>query len=192
MKLNFYKRLSSKLYTIVPMIILMGAMVNDCSFKHDILGVPKNPFAQTNTGRNVIAYRINGNAYMDYNSKFINHNHPQVWAGVHYHESGLNEFGLSHSGYRSLSVFSYDAFKVGKKYFVSDILETDDERIPAFLWQDYGYEAVSGWLEFRYFQDGIAAANFEVVLVGVEEPHDTLKITDGTFDVKCGSIGAKN
>lgn len=189
MKLNFFKPFTSKLYTIVPMIILMGAMVNDCSFKHDILGVPKNPFAQTNTGRNVIAYRINGEAYIEFNLTIINH--PQVWAGVHYHESGLNEFGLYHGG-RSLSVFSYDAFKVGKKYFVSDILETDDERIPAFLWQVYGYETVSGWLEFRYFQDGIAAGNFEVVLVGVGEPHDTLKITDGTFDVKCGFLGAKN
>lgn len=184
MKLNFFKRLSSKLYTIVPLIFLMG-VTEECtkSVMQDFFSPPKNPFAQTNKGRGVVAYRIGERELVFYNDINNPRSSVQTWL---LQKDNIYEFTIDVGG-PEFSVNSEEMFKTGVKYSAGDTLAVAGK--PVYCWR--GCKVVSGWLEFRYFQDGIAAGNFEVVLVGVGEPHDTLKITDGTFDVKCSSIGAK-
>ena len=187
MKLNFFKRFSSKLYTIVPMIILMGA-TQECteSFMKDLFSPPKNPFAQTNSGRHVVAYRIGEIECVFYNEMLT----PGAYVDCYlYQKDNLNEFKI-HTSSLDLYVYSDEMIKIQEKYSVGDTLAVTGK--PMFFVNKYQFKSISGWLEFRYFQDRIAAGNFEAVLVRIKEPYDTLKITDGTFDVKCGFLGAKN
>ena len=149
----------------------------------DLFSPPKNPFAQTNSGRGVVAYRIGERECVFYTVLFDPYSHVQTWL---LQQDNIYEFRIDAGG-PEFSVNSEEMFKTGEKYSAGDTLAVTGK--PAFCWS--GYKVISGWLEFRYFQDRIAAGNFEAVLVDLKEPYDTVKITDGTFDVKCSSIGAK-
>ena len=187
MKLNFFKRLSSKLYTIVPLIFLMGA-TQECteSFMKDLYSPPEDPFAQTNEGRDIVAYRIGESECVKYNDFFDPTERVYCFLNQ---KDDIKELRIITS-LQDIYVYSEEMFKIRKKYSVRDTLAATGK--PAFYWKEYGCKAISGWIEFRYFQDRIAAGNFEAVLVDLKEPYDTVKITDGTFDVECSSIGAKN
>lgn len=188
MKLNFFKRLSSKLYTIVPLIILMGT-VRECvgvamgNMFMDIISPPKNAFAQTNLGRNIVAYRIDekecvyspkSGAFSPIRQEF------GCWISQ---KDGINKLEINTTN-DGLYVYSEEVFKIREKYSVDDTLAVTGK--PAFFMvaASLHYRSISGWLEFRYLQDGIAAGNFEAVVVNNVEPFDTLRIKDGTFDVK--------
>lgn len=175
MKLNFFKRLSSKLYTIVPLIIMMGAVaecVSDSIEENLGHNPPKDPFAQTNTGRNIWAYKIGETECVGW---WRNH----LTCKRDFKED-VNNFTIS-IRYSKLAVRSEEMFAIGEKYSVCDTLAVTGE--PAFYIEYDTYSSISGCFEFRYFQDGIAAGNFEAVVVNNVEPFDTLRIKDGTFDV---------
>lgn len=166
------KGIISWLSSSILLLLILMVNVSACTKL-----IPRNPFAQTNKGRDVVAYRIGKD------KKVQSFNFKQIaMVTRHSSSSGVVRFSIEcHSGI-TLHVSDYDMFKVGKKYLFSDKL--DGAAFKAFAVELKGYCPFSACLEFRYFQDGIAAGNFEAVLVTKEEPRDTLKITDGTFDVK--------
>lgn len=178
MKNNFLKWCSSRLFTIVPLIILMCS-VNDCSdsFTKEILGI-NNPFVQTNKGRNIVAYRKDGEefAYSPHNCLLLG-----GFGSWLSQKDGINELEIQ-AAELWIQVYSEEMFEIGEKYSVGDTLSMTSK--PAFRFGSLYSKSISGWLKFRYFKDGIAAGNFETVIVECLPPFDTLRITDGTFDVK--------
>lgn len=176
MKKKLMSWLSSRLFSFVPMVILM-AMVNDCT-RSDV----ENPFAQTNKGRDIVAYRIDGEEHVSWDHNFI-FGQPNVDAQVFYTDLGLNQFTVWGDDIY-IRVNSLEALKIGKKYFVSDKFDDANKYPPVLTIETSNRKATSGWFTFRYFKDGIAAGNFEAEFVADGFPHNTIIIKDGTFDVR--------
>lgn len=174
----FGRKIRSLTFCVAPMFILMSQCIRT--------EPPEDPFAQTDEGKGVMAFRIGEEEHViwDRNIMFS----PPTFTTYLTEADGVYEFYTSCSPI-GLSVKSIEPLKVGIKYSISDI----EDDLPAASIQ-YGkyptlYKATSGHITFRHISDNIVSGNFEAQMVktsnldATDEP-DQITVTDGTFDLR--------
>lgn len=183
----FGRKIRSLTFCVAPMFILMSQCIRT--------EPPEDPFAQTNEGKGVMAFRIGEEEHVawDRNIMFGPPTFNTYLSLNLMGPDGVYKFYTS-GGDMSLSIDSAEPLEIGVKYSISDI--TDD--LPAvnivytssFINKTATlYKATSGHITFRHISDNIVSGNFEAQMVktsnldATDEP-DQITVTDGTFDLR--------
>lgn len=181
---EFGRKIRSLTFCVAPMFILMSQCIKS--------EPPSDPFAQTNEGRNVMAFRIGEEEYVIWDDRIL-FEPPKFYTYINKKINGKYEFYAACSPI-ILCINTVEPLKTGVKYNISDIADNQlvgyIRYFSSYINRQYTeYEATSGHITFRHISDNIISGNFEAQMVkttnldATEEP-DQITVTDGTFDLK--------